>query len=166
LDVRREKLEDAGFAEASFDVVTLFGVLEHLKNPHEQLQLIHRLLRPGGAVMAIVPNAASLAAMVLHDRARMFSGYNHLTYFTLDTLAAIFERNGYKARHLDTVLTGLDSILNYFQFTDPQGPPVLQLLPSRWRDRLATEEGRWEVERSIQQFDLGLRARVVAVKPV
>ncbi len=137
-----------------------------LDHPREQLQRIRALLKPGGVVMAIVPNAASLVAMALHERARMFSGYNHLTYFTPDTLAAIVERAGFVVRHLDTVLTGLDSILNYLQFADPQGPLTLHYLPARWRERLATEDGRQQIERLIQQFDLGLRVRIVAQRPV
>ena len=52
-------LKDAGFADASFDVVTLFHVLEHVTNPRDVLSEAHRVLKPSGRLVLQVPNIDS-----------------------------------------------------------------------------------------------------------
>lgn len=53
-----------GFADGSFDVVTLSHVLEHLHNPVEMIRVCRRLLRKGGLLVCGTPNIASLQASV------------------------------------------------------------------------------------------------------
>ena len=55
LDVKNCKLEEAGFAEASFDVVLLLDVLEHLHRPFETLKEIGRILKPEGTLVVQCP---------------------------------------------------------------------------------------------------------------
>jgi 2-polyprenyl-3-methyl-5-hydroxy-6-metoxy-1,4-benzoquinol methylase len=52
-------LQDAAFPDASFDIVTLFHVMEHVTNPRNVLQEVGRILRPGGSVVLQVPNIDS-----------------------------------------------------------------------------------------------------------
>lgn len=165
LDVRDQTLAEAGIPDGSFDFITLFGVLEHLQYPDDVLRDVVRCLKPGGVVMAIVPNVGSLAASVLHERSRMFNGRNHLTYFSWKTLPAILERFGLQVCHLDTVLTGLDSVLNYLQYLEPSGPLSLQFLPPAVQEMLATPEARAQTEKWITSKGLGLRLRIAAMKP-
>lgn len=60
VDILRESVEQCRFPDASFDVVVLSGVLEHLYNPSETLREVARILRPGGAVFIDVPNERGL----------------------------------------------------------------------------------------------------------
>lgn len=165
LDVRRQTLAEASFPKDYFDAITLFGVLEHLQHPKDELRRVWQHLRPGGAVLAIVPNVYSLAAMTLHSQSRIFNGRNHLTYFSWKSLPAIFEAAGFIVQHLDTCLTALDSVLNYWQFTDPQALLTLEQLPPRLRHLLETSEGRQKLETLLFEYDLGLRLRIIAKKP-
>ena len=58
-----EGLLDSDFANqhaASFDMVTLFQVVEHLPDPIGLLRLARKLLRPGGTLMFSVPNCRGL----------------------------------------------------------------------------------------------------------
>ncbi len=50
------------FSDASVDIITSFGVLEHLDDPHGVLRSLHRVLKPGGQVV--------LTADCLRDAAR------------------------------------------------------------------------------------------------
>ena len=58
MPVRKVSFEKADLPEASFDVITLINVLEHLPDPLEALLKANRLLRSGGAVFIRTPNAA------------------------------------------------------------------------------------------------------------
>ena len=50
-------LEDSlPFEDASFDLITLLAVLEHLDHPLPILRECARLLRPGGAILLTVPS--------------------------------------------------------------------------------------------------------------
>ena len=60
LEVFTGSLEAAKFPDAEFDVVVLYFVLEHLRNPLALLQEISRILKPGGLLSVAVPNIAGL----------------------------------------------------------------------------------------------------------
>jgi 2-polyprenyl-3-methyl-5-hydroxy-6-metoxy-1,4-benzoquinol methylase len=165
LNVRPDLFNDAGFQSGSFDAITMFGVLEHLSKPKEMLADIWDCLKPGGVVMVIVPNMYSLANGTLHARGRTFTGRNHLSYFGWDTLSDLFTRSGYEIAHLDTTLTGLDAVLNYWQFNDPHSGLSLDFLPPKMRALVQDPEGRRNFEQLIRDWDMGLRLRLAARKP-
>lgn len=48
--------ENLPFADASFDLVVLSWVIEHLEDPGRAFREIHRVLRPGGSVVFLTPN--------------------------------------------------------------------------------------------------------------
>src|SRR5204862_2211689 len=52
-------LEQAALPDHSFDIVTLFHVMEHVTNPREVLKEVSRVLKPDGAVVIQVPNIDS-----------------------------------------------------------------------------------------------------------
>src|SRR5881296_4250818 len=52
-------LERAAFPDQSFDIVTLFHVMEHVANPREVLAEVFRVLRSNGAVVLQVPSIDS-----------------------------------------------------------------------------------------------------------
>jgi 2-polyprenyl-3-methyl-5-hydroxy-6-metoxy-1,4-benzoquinol methylase len=63
-----DRLSHAGFAESSFDVVTLFHVLEHVIDPRELLRDVRRLLKPEGRVILQVPNIDSWQFRIFGSR--------------------------------------------------------------------------------------------------
>ena len=52
-------LEDQRFAPASFDVITLWDVLEHVHSPREAVQRVSEWLTPQGWLFLNVPDAQS-----------------------------------------------------------------------------------------------------------
>lgn len=165
LDVRPFLLSDAGFSADEFDSVALFGVVEHLSNPRQVLADVWKVLKPGGVVMAEVPNVYGLINATLHDAARTFTGRNHLSYFSWDTLSDLFTRCGYEVVYVDTALAGLDAVLNHLQFNNPHSDFSLDLLPPKLRSFLQTSDGRAEFEKLVCDWDMGLRLRIAARKP-
>lgn len=54
------------FADASFDVVTNLGSLEHYFDPAQGAREMARVLRPGGRAVVLLPNAYGLFGNILH----------------------------------------------------------------------------------------------------
>lgn len=59
-EIRREPVEECGFADEEFDVVVLAAVLEHLYNPNEVVAEISRILKRGGLFYFDIPNERGL----------------------------------------------------------------------------------------------------------
>jgi SAM-dependent methyltransferase len=51
---------EANFPDNYFSAIYMDSVLEHILNPMETLQELHRILKPGGVLFEIVPNEDSL----------------------------------------------------------------------------------------------------------
>ncbi|MGH7329385.1 MAG: class I SAM-dependent methyltransferase, partial [Polyangiaceae bacterium] len=60
----RESLESAKKHIGTFDVITLWQVLEHLKNPVEVLEQLKTLVKPGGRIVVSVPNFGSMQSRI------------------------------------------------------------------------------------------------------
>jgi 2-polyprenyl-3-methyl-5-hydroxy-6-metoxy-1,4-benzoquinol methylase len=56
------RLAEARYPDGFFDLVILWHVLEHLRNPRETLDEIRRIVRPGGRLVVSVPNFSSMQA--------------------------------------------------------------------------------------------------------
>jgi SAM-dependent methyltransferase len=90
LDIFYGDIARSPFPSDSFDVVTLWAVLEHVYNPTHVLQHVRRLLRPGGTCIILVPNFHSVPGRLLrHDDIP-----RHVTMFTRRTLARLLAKCG------------------------------------------------------------------------
>lgn len=74
-------LESINLEEKSFDVVTLFDVVEHLMDPKSAIMEVKRLLKKGGIIAVLTPDAGSLWARVLGKRWNMVVPPEHLVLF-------------------------------------------------------------------------------------
>ncbi|MEW6202618.1 MAG: class I SAM-dependent methyltransferase [bacterium] len=119
LDVRECLLHEAGFEPESFDVITLWEVLEHVPDPASLLEECRGYLRKGGLLGLLVPNRNALSAMILHEHCSCFGGRNHLWYFSKEVLSALLIKKSFKPIHTDTQLSQMEEILNYLNYRDP-----------------------------------------------
>lgn len=144
-----------------YDVVSLFGVLEHIARPHQFLQDINEKTEKESLLMIVVPNVYSLYHMFLQEQSRSFDGRNHLLYFSKDSLQKLLAHHGWEIVHLDTVLTGLDNIFRQMQWLDPNSTEnTRRYLPMSLAENLDEKK----MEQFILDNDLGLRLRVLARK--
>jgi SAM-dependent methyltransferase len=88
-------LQQTSFRPASFDVVTLWDVLEHVADPTEFLRLCGSLLKPGGYLFANVPDLNSFQARILGRRWPLLLP-EHFNYFTRKSLALCAEKAGFE----------------------------------------------------------------------
>jgi SAM-dependent methyltransferase len=87
-------LEDAGLEETSFDVVTMWDVIEHVTSPAATLTAAWRVLKPGGYLVVHTMDLNSLFARLMGRRWPWFMEM-HLTYFTRQTLREMLEESGF-----------------------------------------------------------------------
>ncbi len=96
-------LEALPFADGSFDVVTAKHVLEHTERPLPSLAEIRRVLRPGGVLLVIVPDADHWKRHLLLRRGGFFrperAGWQHHVYYEDRHLADACARAGLEPRH-------------------------------------------------------------------
>ena len=94
LDIRPGTLFDQRYPDASFDVVTVWDVLEHTSDPKAFLQECQRVLKPGGLLVVNCPDIGSWAAKIM-GRKWLMLVTTHLYYFTRGTLGRLLQLVGF-----------------------------------------------------------------------
>lgn len=98
-------LEQAQFADASFDAITLIEIVEHLRDAHSLLQECARILKPGGVVLVTTPNAHSWTARAMGARWAGFSLNDmggHISFFNPHSIEILATRCGLQTHHIET----------------------------------------------------------------
>jgi 2-polyprenyl-3-methyl-5-hydroxy-6-metoxy-1,4-benzoquinol methylase len=102
LDIHLTEIENADFEENSFDVITIWHVIEHVKKPLEIMKKLYKLSKPGAAVFVATPNLDKYLARIGYrlksNKPYPFysaEGEQHLFHFTESTLKMIIEKAGF-----------------------------------------------------------------------
>ncbi len=94
--VYAERVEDCRrFSEASFDLVTMFHVIEHVADPARVVRRLTSWLRPGGILAVETPNLDSLDARLFSES--YWGGYHiprHWHVFTSHSLERLLRAAG------------------------------------------------------------------------
>ena len=96
LAMEQGTIDHHGFAPQSFDLVTLWDVIEHLPDPRAALVEVRRLLRPGGTLLINFPDIGTWQARLAGRRFWWLISV-HLHHFTRATLADLCRRSGFSA---------------------------------------------------------------------
>lgn len=100
LDIFHGTLLDASYPAASFDYIRSNHSFEHVPNPIEVLQEVHRILRPGGRCFIGVPNADSIPFR-LFGRYWWYLGVPvHTFNYSAKTLRLLLERSGFEVERV------------------------------------------------------------------
>ena len=84
----------AGLPAGSFDVITLWHVLEHVHELHNTLRQLLAALRPGGRLLLAVPNAESLDAQHYRAAWASYDVPRHLYHFVPATMHRLLAAHG------------------------------------------------------------------------
>ena len=95
VDIRDGILQPAMFPEQSFDVITLWDVLEHIPDPKALLDLTSRLLRPNGMFVVSYPDFRSVMGRLLGDRWPFWLSV-HVLYYDRRTIARQLAASGFR----------------------------------------------------------------------
>lgn len=97
-DVHVGDLAELDLPVASFDVVSLVEVVEHVPDPDALLARIAQLVRPGGATYVTTPNGHGISGRALGERWSVVAPPEHLQLFSVGGLRKALARSGFAAR--------------------------------------------------------------------
>jgi SAM-dependent methyltransferase len=140
--------------EEEFDLITLWHSLEHLKEVSESLELINKLLKPGGCLYISVPNLNSLQADLGRNRWAYLDVPHHLSHFTLDGLVQLLNKNGFSQMNIhwtspeyevfgfyQTLLNVISLSHNYYYHLNKKGRKTDQSLKYPFLTKTVTSLG-------------------------
>lgn len=108
VNIFRGELVDAPYPSRSFDTITFWHVLEHVRNPMADLSKARDLLRSGGLLILAVPNVHNLVMqatyrLVRGRKMKLFSPEDrevHLYHFSPATIESYLHRAGFECLKL------------------------------------------------------------------
>ncbi len=83
------------YADGSFDLITLWDVIEHTPDPRQMLERCRALLRPGGTLVVNFPDIGSWIAKAL-GRRWLFLTSVHLYYFDRRSMRRMLASTGFE----------------------------------------------------------------------
>lgn len=81
---------------STFDVITMWHVLEHIHDLHETLEAFKRLLKPDGVMIVAVPNHRSFDAQFYQQNWAAYDVPRHLYHFNPESIAKLMSSHGFK----------------------------------------------------------------------
>jgi 2-polyprenyl-3-methyl-5-hydroxy-6-metoxy-1,4-benzoquinol methylase len=110
--------------ETSFDVITSFHVIEHIKNPHTILKQLKKHLNDKGKLIIEVPNAND--ALLTLYKSKAFSHFTywscHLYLYTAHTLQLLAQQCGFEVKFIKHIQRyPLSNHLYWLSYAKPGG---------------------------------------------
>jgi len=133
----------ADLPAASFDIVTLLNVAEHVVEPAPLFQSVRRVLRPGGAMLLTCPFGGSLARRLHRGRWIHMALDEHLLFWTPPSLTGMLRPLGFSGP-VSYRISGLPFPYGRTAISHDKKPSE----PALWQDAQA---GTWRAAREIQR---------------
>lgn len=87
-------MEDIPFENNFFDVITMFDLLEHVKDPTITLRCCRTVLTPNGIIAAVLPDTSSLTAKLMRKNWIHYKK-EHLFYFSKKNISALLKQESF-----------------------------------------------------------------------
>jgi SAM-dependent methyltransferase len=116
-NVHCSRLQDVELPAGSFDIVTMWDVLDHILHPDALLSRCHTLLKEGGILFIRAPNASIQlprarlmnAIGAIRPDVRYLQASDHAHYYSMRSIRQLLQRNGFADIafiHLPPIETG------------------------------------------------------------
>jgi len=97
-------INEYNFNDIKFDIITLWDVIEHIKNPDKTINKISKILSNDGILFIHTPNAklqlfkARLKKILFGMKSNIhyFEPKDHLNIYTSNSISILLKRNGFK----------------------------------------------------------------------
>ena len=166
LDVRTCTLDRCGFEAESFDLVTLWDVVEHLHDPLAVLREVRRILRPSGLLVLSTPDLESPDSRLFTDWWHGLEIPRHLVLFGPETIGQALQYAGFQSVERKYIsgsyhvrLLSVQALIHDLRVSEPLRRTLLVLagLPL-WR--LAS----WPISRLLERAGIGPVMTIAARK--
>ncbi len=98
-----------------FEVVTLWGVLEHIIDPKKIIEILSKIIKKNGFLVLEIPSSESLLSKYTFQSnyipIRWLEPYRHLFFFSLKCIKKIFNKK-FKIKYVETNGLDLQTIFN------------------------------------------------------
>jgi SAM-dependent methyltransferase len=106
-------LTEAPLIKGDFDAVIMWHVLEHARNPKEQLMRVAAVLKPGGVLGIRVPNINSFGARATGQWWPWMCPPAHLWFFSSTTLPRLLRDCGFEVMEVRTLRGDGNNLYQY-----------------------------------------------------
>lgn len=97
--IHRQRLSEMQ-ADEQYDIVTLWGVIEHFETPRKEIAEINRLLKTGGLLCLWTGDLDSWIARLLGKRWWYVQG-QHIQMFTMGSLEKLMQESGFVRKKME-----------------------------------------------------------------
>ncbi len=102
LQVCLGSLEEAHFSNEYFDAITMSHLIEHVHDPLQLLRESYRILKPGGRLVIVTPNARSWGHSLYKEAWRGLEPPRHLYIFTPQALSHLVKQTNFNRLRVKT----------------------------------------------------------------
>ena len=108
LSVHLGDLAEQHYPDEHFEAVIMSHVIEHVHDPLKLLQESHRILKNGGRLVVVTPNAESWGHRLYRDAWLGLDPPRHLQVFTCRTLRQVLQAAGFRIVSVRTSIRAAD----------------------------------------------------------
>lgn len=91
-----ENIDSIKFGNEKFDVITMFGLIEHLEKPELIINTASKILKKDGFLMMQTPNSGSFLEKLLGKYWPPYSPIEHIHLFTRRSITIILRKNNFE----------------------------------------------------------------------
>jgi len=124
LTIHGKDLLDINFPKNKFDIITIYHVLEHVREPERYIKTIYGLLNRDGILILEVPNYCSWTRIITGKYWLAYDPSHHLYFFTPDYIKEKLVQYGFKIKkHRSfsleySTFTSVQSLVSYLTKTE------------------------------------------------
>lgn len=162
LDAFHGLLADAGYEPASFDVVVVSEILEHISGARALLADVARVLRPGGLLWATTPHGRGLSARILGARWSVIDPPEHVQLFSIRGLRQLLGETGFGDIDISAEGVNPREILRGGRMSGLERTDAAYALNAFFEERPARRAVKRAVNRVLSALRLGDSLKVTA----
>jgi SAM-dependent methyltransferase len=100
------QIEEYDAAPASFDLITAFKLIEHVRDPRWLVEWAYRHLKPNGLLVLLTGDRTTSSALQMRARWPLYGPFEHLSFFSGKSLSILVEGAGFEIVRREWRYTG------------------------------------------------------------